>query len=70
MAFFGLLLAIVGGFFGWSGWWSILFGGIMFLGAHRALPEEGGRINAVGLPMYILGAFLIMVVVGWIASLF
>jgi hypothetical protein len=70
VSFIGLLLTLFGGWFGWSGWWSILFGGLMFFGAHRAIPEQSGRINAVGLPIYIIGSFVIMSVIGWIASLF
>jgi len=66
MAFVGLILTLIGGWLGWSGWWAILFGLISFVGAHRALPNETGRINAVGFPIYVIGSFLIMKLVSWL----
>ena len=70
MAMIGLALAVAGGWLGWSGWWAILFGIVSFVGARRALSGEADRINRVGIPLYILGTFLIMKLIGWLHSLF
>lgn len=70
MAFFALLAAVILGWLDWSGWWSIPVGIGMFIGGMRALPQESGRMNAVGIPLYILGALIIMKLSGWVGSLF
>jgi hypothetical protein len=70
MALIAAILALVAGWLGWSGWLAIPFGVLAFAGAHRAMPEAAGRINAVGLVAYCIGTFILMKVAFWIHAAF
>ncbi|WP_425229940.1 hypothetical protein [Sphingomonas sp.] len=69
MAMIALALTAIAGWLGWSGWLAIPIGLFAFIGARRSLPGEAERINRVGIPVYIIGTFLIMKLVGWIHGL-
>lgn len=70
MAIIGLILTVVGGLLDWSGWWAIPIGLMSFMGARRTLPEDKARINAVGVPIYIIMTFILMKASGWVGSFF
>lgn len=69
MATLGLIAAIVAGWLGWTGWLSIPIGILMFIGGLRARPDLAPRIYAVGIFGYVVGALIIMKVVGWLNGL-
>ena len=69
MAFLALSLALIAGWFHWSGWFAIPIGIVAFIGAHRSLPTEGNRINAVGIIGYCVGALVSMLVAGWLQQI-
>ena len=67
LAFVAIIMA---GWMGLSGWLSIPLGITFFIGQRLALPERATSINAMGIPFYILVAFLLMKLSGFIAGLF
>jgi hypothetical protein len=61
-----LVAAVPAGWFGLSGWLALPIGIIAFFGSMKALPEKTGLIAAAGIIAYVLAAFLLMWMAGWV----
>jgi hypothetical protein len=69
MAMVALVLTLVAGWLGWSGWLAIPFGVLLWWTSRRAIPNDAHRVDRLGVPVYAIGAFLLMKLAGWIHTL-